>query len=63
MKKLDYKVIRLLGEGGFGQVFEAEKDGKRYACKRQSKQHICMVLDACNGGASGNHNYRRVLAH
>lgn len=31
----------MLGEGGFGQVFLAEKDGEQYACKRQSKQHIC----------------------
>lgn len=28
-----YKVIRLLGEGSFGQVFEVEKDEQRFAMK------------------------------
>jgi Serine/threonine protein kinase len=28
-----YKIVKSLGEGSFGQVFEVQKDGKRYAMK------------------------------
>ena len=33
-----YKVIRPLGEGGFGAVYLVEKDNKTYALKKLTKK-------------------------
>ena len=33
----EYKIIKMLGEGGFGIVYLVEKDNKRYALKKSTK--------------------------
>ena len=40
----DFKLHGVLGQGSYGKVFLAEKDGKRYALKQLSKSFILKVL-------------------
>lgn len=41
-----YKIVREINEGGFGVVYEVEKEGKKYALKRLREN----ILDNCNIG-------------
>ena len=40
MKKSDFKIVKQLGIGKFGKVYEVEYQGKKYAAKLLSKKLI-----------------------
>lgn len=42
-KVMDYVIVRRLGEGSFGEVVLAERDGKQFAIKKISKKQIIKV--------------------
>ena len=43
-----YKIIRKLGEGGFGEVFLIEKDNKKYALKKSKEKLIEKEIEQYN---------------
>ncbi len=42
----DYKVVRVIGKGSFGQILLVEKDLCQFAMKKISKKQIIKVPDS-----------------
>lgn len=45
----DYKIIRPIGKGSFGEIILVEKEGTHYAMKKISKKQIIKVYLAYSG--------------
>ena len=51
----NYKIIKLIGKGAFGEVYKVSKDNKYYALKIYQIKNddikiICLVLELCENG-------------